>query len=219
LATNAATGAPTTWDIPTLAQGTHAITVEYSGDSDFFGSSTNLTETIQASLVAGPVTLQRYPTGGAKIRSSALLTNASSAAGNTISLLSVSVTSAAGGTVAVNGGWVYYIPPADFTNSDTFSYVLSDSANLQATGLVTVSIVLDSNPSQNIAPAETDIHQNSPILQFSGIPQRIYTIQYSTNLVNWLPLGTATADDSGLITFSDNPPVGSANRSYRTTYP
>ena len=219
LGTSTLNGSSATLDIATLSQGSHTITVGYSGDGNFFSSTTNLSQIIQAPLVAGAIALQRYPTGGAKIRSEALLTNAVDAAGNAVTLVSAGTTSADGGTVGMNGGWVYYEPPANFTNSDSFTYVISDSAGLQATGSVTVSIFVDANISQNPAPDEEVIHHNSTSLQFLGIPQRTYTIQYTTNLVNWQSLGTATADSTGLILFSDSPPSGSEPRTYRTTYP
>ena len=167
----------------------------------------------------GGITLQRFPTGGVKMRSEALLTNAAGVDRSTAKLVSAGPSSAASGTVGVIGGWIYYLPPAGFTNSDSFGYVISDQAGLQATGSVTISILGDVNVSQNQVPSGGGIINNSPALQFLGIPGRNYRVQYSTNLVNWLPLGNVTADSSGVIIFSDNPPNGSAPRTYRTTYP
>jgi hypothetical protein len=54
-----------------------------------------------------------------------------------------------------------------------------------------------------------------------GIAQRIYTIQYTTNLVTpiWQSLGTGTVDATGSAEFIDSRPTNSPVRFYRSTYP
>ncbi|MCA9125425.1 MAG: tandem-95 repeat protein [Planctomycetales bacterium] len=57
-----------------------------------------------------------------------------------LSIVAVSASSAAGGTVALAGTTVTYTPPTDFNGTDTFTYTLSDGQGGTATGTVTVSV-------------------------------------------------------------------------------
>src|SRR5207249_3260491 len=53
-------------------------------------------------------------------------------------------------------------------------------------------------------------------LQFSSSPNLIYTVQGSTNLVNWDILGTATNSGNGIYIFEDTNVNGFRKRFYRT---
>ena len=59
------------------------------------------------------------------------------------------------------------------------------------------------------------------IMQFQGIPGTIYGFQSATNLnsANWQSLGSGTADNSGLVRFTNTPPPGVSWRFYRSTLP
>ncbi|MGO9204495.1 MAG: Ig-like domain-containing protein [Limisphaerales bacterium] len=50
-------------------------------------------------------------------------------------------TSANGGTVATNSGWILYTPALGFTNTDTFTYAVSDGWGSPVTGVVTVNVI------------------------------------------------------------------------------
>lgn len=205
-----------------LSHGTHTITAQYAGDGNFLGSTNSLSpiQVINSSPVAASDTLERYPNSGTKVRAATLVANDTDPDGDELTFLSVSATSASGGAITVQDGWILYEPPVGFTNSDSFSYVIADSGGLQATGSVSITVLADIAPSQNIVAIE-DLGANGSRVQFLGIPGRIYTIQSTTNLVtpNWQSLGTSTAGATGAFQFTDLPPEGSPPRFYRSTVP
>lgn len=221
LSTNALDGSATASFITNgLAHGSNTIIAEYPGDANFCGSTNSLIQVIDTPPVASSTNLGRYAASGVKVRSSTLLAADTDADGDALKLTSVSATSAFGGTIITNGDWICYQPPAGFTNSDTFSYVIADSFGLQSTGSVSVVVLTDTNAPQNYAPGG-GFGQNLATLRFAGIPGRVYTIQYTTNTIiqGWKKLGTATASSRGLILYFDSPPTNSPPRTYRTTYP
>ncbi len=59
------------------------------------------------------------------------------------------------------------------------------------------------------------------VLQFKGVPGTTYGFQSTTNLnsPDWLPSGMVTADDSGLVRFTNTPPSGGLERFYRSVCP
>jgi len=207
--------------VNTLAHGAHIITAQYAGDGNFFGSTNTLTpeQVIDRAPVTGTATLTRYLTAGAKVRVSVLLTNDSDPDGYPLSLYSVNATSGLGGAVTTNNGWVFYTPPAGGTNADSFSYVITDGL-LQATGSVAVVILNDTNAAQNIELSQ-NLGAGGIQTSFFGIPERTYTIQFTTNLTSpgWQPLGTAAANVTGWFEFTDSAGTNPPPRSYRSTYP
>ena len=228
LADGTALGSPVTFSggiaslvTNSLSHGTHVITAQYAGDGNFIGSTNTLNpnQVINSAPVAGSNTLQRYSATGTKGRVTTLLANDTDPDGDTITLSAVAATSAQGGTVAASNGWVFYRPPAGFTNADSFAYVITDGS-LQAIGSVAVTIITDTNPASNIELSQ-DLGNGSFLTDFLGIPGRTYSIQYTTNLTNpdWQTLGTATADASGLFEFTDSPATNSPPRFFRSTYP
>ncbi len=60
--------------------------------------------------------------------------------GDTLTLISVSAASAPGGTVNLSAGSVIYSPTTNFFGNDSFSYVVSDSFGLTATGTVMIVV-------------------------------------------------------------------------------
>jgi len=149
-----------------------------------------------------------------------LLANGTDPDGDALTFVSVSATSTSGGTNVLRGSWITYSPPSGFTNADSFTYLVADGYGLQATGTVSVAILADSAPTQNIGSIEK-LGNGSSLIHFSGIPGRIYMVQYTTNLVTpvWQPLGTNTADTFGKINFTDSPATNSPARFYRSTNP
>jgi fibronectin-binding autotransporter adhesin len=203
----------------TLSHGTHTITARYAGDGNFFGSTNNLSpnEVINAAPVAANDNLQRYQTSGVKVRAVTLLANDTDPENDALTFNSAGPASSAGGTVAVNNGWVFYTPPAGFTNSDSYLYSISDAGGLYATGSVAITIPIDLAPSQNVVAIQP-LSNGAALIQFQGIAGRAYTIQYTASLQTpaWHSLGTGTADASGRFQFTDPSATG---RFYRSTYP
>lgn len=220
LSTNALDSSATaSFGTSSMSRGNHTITAEYGGDGNFFGSTNSVNQLIDSQPVAGLAILQRHCGSGTKISFSDLLTNATDPDGDALTLLSVSATSVSGATILTNGQWVFYQPPTGITNSDAFSYIVADSLGSQSTGTVAVVIGSDTNAFQNLV--WNNFGTNLTVVKFLGIPQLVYTIQYTTNLTtpDWQTLGSVTAADNGVILFFDSPPAGSPQRYYRTTYP
>jgi subtilase family serine protease len=205
-----------------LSQGMHAISDQYLGDGNFFGSTGNLSpeENINPPPVAGTVSLQRNQNGGVKVRVSTVLANDSDPENENLTLISAGPTSTNGGSVVVNNNWIFYTPLPGFTKTDAFSYVIADSGGAQATGLVLITVPVDLSQSQNIVSI-VSLGNNASLISFQGIAGRTYTIQYSQSLQTpvWQTLGTSTAGATGAFEFTDTPAAGSPARFYRSTYP
>jgi hypothetical protein len=141
----------------------------------------------------------------------------SDADGDPLTLVGVSTSTANGGTVATNAGSVIYTPPPSSTNTDTFTYTISDGWEF-ATGVVTVDMNVVSSSSRNLVI--TRLGDGSFAVSGSGTPGQTYTIQYSAQLLpslDWQTLGTATADTSGWFVVSDA--ARSSPRFYRVVCP
>jgi len=167
--------------------------------------------------VTGPDTVERDPTGSVKVSVAALLSNDSDPDGNPITFLGASATSANGGTVVSNGGWLFYTPAAGFTNIDTFTYTISDGLSAPIPGTVTVAIRFDTGPSPNLTIS--NLGNGSYMIRGDGIPDRTYQIEFAEDPqpVNWQPLGPTTADPYGIFVFIDT--NGTPQRFYRSVYP
>ena len=205
-----------------LSHGSHAITARFAGDGNFFGSTNSLptNQVINSRPIAVSYQLQRFPQSGAKVRITTLLTNDSDPDGDTISFVSVSSISGAGGVISRPGSWLAYVPPSGFTNADSFSYIIADSGGLQTTGIVSLAVSANNAFSQNIYGTES-LAGGAVRIHFSGIPGTSYSVQYSVTNQSpvWQTLGTATADSIGQFDFTDTPPTNLPPRFYRSTYP
>ena len=203
-----------------LSQGTHVITVQYAGDGNFLGSTNSLSpnESIETAPAAPNIVLQRYQNSDVKVSIPALLTGDSGPNTGSLSLISVSVTSTAGGTVTVTNNWIFYAPPPGLTNSDTFSYVIANPAGLKATGLISITVPADLGQSQNIV-AIGNPGKNASLIQFQGIVGRTYSIQYTESLVTpaWQTLGAEMSDATGGFEFTDTKANGAPARFYRSS--
>jgi subtilisin-like proprotein convertase family protein len=189
----------------TLPVGGHTVSAMYSGDADFLGAAAMLqpVQVIDTPPVAGADVIYRLPTLVATIPVSALLANDSAADGQPVIFSSVSATSAVGGTVSQSGEWVFYTPPAGFTNADSFTYVVSDDLGEFATGTVAVNVLTNrgTTATLNLLSLGNGTYQ----IVLYGIPWGNYTVQYTTSLAkpNWQPIATSTADFQGMIGLVD----------------
>jgi subtilisin-like proprotein convertase family protein len=206
------------YNTASLTHGIHAVSAEYSGDGNFKGMTNSLSPglLINTPPVASPIAVQRYPTTGTKLSVSTVLANAADADGDAIIFAGVSATSVNAGTVGITNGWIYYTPAAGYTNSDIFTYRISDGLGEPVAGGVTVNIRQDNGPSPNLTI--TPVGGGSYLIHGDGIPGFSYRIEYSdTPDANWQTLGSATADSFGVFQFTD--PSGSPQRFYRSVYP
>jgi hypothetical protein len=201
-----------------LPHGTHTIAAEYAGDGNFSGTTNVLSpdQLINTPPVAGPDTIERDPTNSTKVSIAALLNNDSDADGDPINFVSVSATSDNGGTIVSNAGWIFYTPASGFTNTDTFTYTISDGFVAPVTSAVTVNVRADNGPSPILTI--NALGNGSVAIRGDGIPNRTYQIQFAdTPQTNWQTLGTATSDPSGIFEFNDA--TGWPQRFYRSEYP
>jgi subtilisin-like proprotein convertase family protein len=201
----------------TLPVGEYTVSAAYSGDVNFSGATAILQpiQVIDAPPVAGADVIYRLPTLVAMMPVSALLANDSAADGNPVVFDSVNAASAAGGTVSQSGGWVFYTPPAGFTNNDSFTYMVSDDLGESAPGTVAVNVLTN---------RETAVRLNLKSLgngtfqvDLSGIPWGNYTIQYTERLShpNWQPITTRTADFEGNMELQDTESLSIPTGFYR----
>jgi hypothetical protein len=169
--------------------------------------------------VAGQAILQTV-NGVAKVRISDLLTNCTDADGDALTFVGASPNSTDGGTVFWQGNWVYYQAPAGLTNSDAFTYTISDGyCGGLATGNVLVQVMPPNGLSyDNIIIVRPD---SSVLLVFAGIPGSTCRIQACDTLSppDWTDLSTNTADSLGAYQYIDHPPTNSASRYYRSVSP
>jgi hypothetical protein len=215
-------GGIATYTTSSLSHGSHTVVAEYAGDLNFIGTSNTLSpdQVINSAPVAGADTIERYATQGVKVRLSTLLANDSDADNDTLNI-TVSSTSANGGTITVSGGWVFYTPASGFTNVDTFTYTITDGHGGSTVGTVTVNIKVDNEPGQNLSITSLGGDPQSYRIIGSGIPGRTYRLQFTDTLTpaNWqdLPGASVTADSNGVFQFIDT--SGSPTRYYRSVYP
>ncbi|TAL04462.1 MAG: Ig-like domain repeat protein, partial [Verrucomicrobia bacterium] len=198
-----------------LDLGTNTITAEYAGDANFLGStnSLNLPLVVSDAPVANTDTLGALQNHFVTVLAEKLLANDTAPDMGTLELIDVSATSTNGGTVTFTNGAVTYTPPTNYVGADAFTYTITDGI-FDVTGTVLTTVVSEeANRIGNLVIAEDGVH-----VRFAGIPGFSYTIERSTNAVDWVSAGSATAPEGGLIEFLDaNPPGGPLF--YRTSAP
>lgn len=187
-------------------------------DDPFGGVSAPATITVQlnSAPVAGP-DLALHPAGAAvKVLSATLLANDSDPEGGAVTFAGVGATSAQGGSVSTDGTWVYYTPPAGASGDDTATYTIRDAQGALGTGTITFR---EQAPPSGVTHTTLAIAARSGggvTLRLVGVPGRSYTVSVSTDLTNWTPLMTVTADAQGLYSVDDpNSPADGTGRFYR----
>lgn len=148
--------------------------------------------------VAAPMTVYRTAGLNLKIALSDLATNWSDADGDTVTLSGVNSTTTNGVDLATNNTYIFY--PDSANVNDQFSYTISDGRGSFNTGVVNIIVIaVISGGSQSIA-----ISGNSATVNFAGIPNYNYSVQRSTNLVDWTTIWTTNAPVNGLFNFTDS---------------
>jgi hypothetical protein len=131
-----------------------------------------------------------------------LALNDSDPDGDAITVTSVSPASAHG-TVTLNGGLITYTPMTGYSGPDTFTYTITDARGETAVGTVIVTVTSKNARSKNFQMKFTP---NGTELTFVTIPGRSYVIEYSADLLVWIPLtGVTVAGPNGRIEYLDNP--------------
>ncbi len=160
--------------------------------------------------IAGPDTTNTHQNVPLTLTTAAVLANDSDPDGDTLSVTNVSADSIGGGTINWLGNSITYIPPLDFTGTDSFTYTVSDGRGGSTTGTVEVVvwplvdvIAVAMLPSGNVR------------IQFKGIPLRVYVIESSDNMEIWMMAGSRTADAAGLFEIEDTDAPGLERHYFR----
>jgi hypothetical protein len=194
--------------------GTVSITASQGGNSNW-NRATNVNRSFFVNCFPVPASpaIQRWPFAGVKVRLENLL--GTDPDGDAISVISVESPNAEGATIRTDTTWAFYTPVPGFTNTDAFSYWISDTHGGTSSGTVTVQSTINTVPSQNYT-IET-LSDDSVQLHVFGIPGRTYMVYYTDTLApeNWQQLITRTADESGEFSFHDTPPGDPRSRYYR----
>jgi hypothetical protein len=197
------------------AAGSVTLTASQAGDANW-NAAPDVSRSFNVNSLPVPSSpaLERWPLGGVKVRAANLL--GTDPDGDSISLAAAGPGSTHGGTVSTNATWVFYTPAAGFTNADSFGYTVRDSRGGTNNGTVMVALTTNADPTPNYTVE--DLGGGFVRLNFSGIPGRTYTTQFSDTLApaNWQTLATRTAGVLGEFTCTDRPPGDPGTRFYRT---
>jgi hypothetical protein len=192
-------GGATSIAMSTLPRGTNTVTAVYLGDTNYLGSTFTLSQVVtNHPPVAGNVTYNLTNGISLKIKISDLLTNVTDADGDLITLTGTGA-STNGVTVLSNGTYLLYQNINHI--SDQFSYQVSDGYGGSATGQVSIVYFAVPFIGQN---ATVSVGGSSATVSFAGIPGYNYGVQRSTNMVDWVTIGTTNAPANGLFIFTDN---------------
>ena len=200
LSTNGvANGGTTSALLSTLPRGTNVITAVYLGDGNYIGSTNTLDQIVtNHPPVANNVSYTRNVAATIfRVSVSNLLTNATDADGDTLSLVSVGA-STNGATILVSGGYVQYYNPNAV--ADQFTFTVSDGYG--GTNSATVTINVNSTPLFGQSTVAI-VSGGSATLNFAGIPTYSYSVLRSTNLTDWATIWTTNAPTGGLFQFID----------------
>ncbi|NQX02077.1 cadherin-like domain-containing protein [bacterium] len=176
-------------------------------------AGTSYSGTVSFTTLASPPTFSGYAvtTKEADVLSLALkkiLARATDPDGGAVSLTRVFGPSAQGGVVSLTGspltGTLSYTPAAGFVGADSFDIELTGSRGGILRATLNLTVTADTTASFN--QSELKLHDGVADLMFRGIPGQTYTIQRSTNLLNWTTIGTVTATLTGKIVFTDTAP-------------
>jgi hypothetical protein len=215
--TNTVSGVITTsLSITNLPRATNLITVIYSGDGDYSGSTNTLDQVVtNHPPVAGDTTYYRAKGIAFKIIISDLLTNVTDVDGDSFTLTGVGAgTNSA--TITTNSVKIFYTPStgASSNYNDSFTYTVSDGHGGSATANINVMVYSPSGPAQMSIPTNNVVN-----IKFFGIPNFQYVVETTTNLdTPWWPLSTNTAGSDGSWQFTD-PNATNDQQYYRSTQP
>jgi autotransporter-associated beta strand protein len=146
-----------------------------------------------------------------------LLSGASDADGDTLTVSAAGPGSAQGGTAALEVSDVKYTPPAGYTGPDSYTYTISDGYGGTALGTVNVTVTDNSGVSPNVVSYGYDSGSGTFSVTFAGIPGVVYGIERAPTVTGpWTRITTATAGAKGLFTVTD---AATPPSFYRTVYP
>jgi Bacterial Ig domain len=198
------------------------LTVEHPGTSTAMSAlydSTSVRLLVDnGAPIAVEDTIERKRGAGIKIRPARLLLNDQDPEGQALTVVSVGASSASGGSVIMEEGWIIYSPRPGAPLFDSFIYVVRDPAGAETTGQVTiVEAGPDGQPSRNISGIS--VPEGGPaMVRGHGIPGRTYRIDAKSQLSDpdWQPLGSVQVSPDGTWNLPDESASAHETRFYRT---
>ena len=188
--------------LATLPRGTNLITAVYSGDVNNLTSTGTLDQIVtNHPPVAAGNTYGRNHFTSWKIAVSELLTNASDVDLDTLTLVSVG-TSTNGVTLDTTSlpGYVAYYNANHV--ADQFTYTVTDGFG--GTNTATITLTYTSTNAVGGSSSIAGVTGTNPkVLTAAGIPNYNYITERSTNLMDWVDIGTNAASTNGAITITD----------------
>jgi hypothetical protein len=147
-----------------------------------------------------------------------LLANDSDRDGDALRVVGFQTNHLRGGTLVTNSTGFFYSPAPGFEGVDQFSYIVSDGKSVQASGIVGVIVLSESKLAIEDADTEPTALPSSSTVVFMGVPGRLYTVEASSDLIQWQPIGTVTPGETGLVKYFDADAVQHHHRFYRTVW-
>jgi len=126
-------------------------------------------------------------------------------------------TTAQGGSVLLENGWVIYTGLSGLASSagDSFGYRITDSLGNKADGMVFLNAGIYSSGVNIVRVVGATPPATGVISYFAVIPNKRYTVYATSSLspVNWSNLGTFTSDSKGQLAVPD--PIVASSRFYK----
>jgi hypothetical protein len=210
---NLSGGVAISLSITNLPRGTNLIAAAYSGDTNYLGITSTLSQMVtNHPPVATVMTVMRTAGLALTIPLSAVATNWTDSDGDPVSLTAVTMqstngvnlyagwgTNLDGSIVTTNSGFIGYTNSPDV--NDQISYAISDGfggTNIGYINIVVSSSVTGTNSITQI------VSGNPTTLSAFGIPSFTYIAERSTNLVDWVDISTNVAATNGVINITDS---------------
>jgi hypothetical protein len=136
-----------------------------------------------------------------------------------LTITAVSPYSENGISVAMEGPWIRYTPPAGLDVADTFTYTVTDGYGVSAIGKVDI-LVTGSSTQQAPSTPHIELGERWPNgaqplrVELPGLSKTI--LEMSTNLENWSPIWTNTPMGE-IVDYVDDSDSASPSLFYRTT--
>lgn len=186
-----------------LPRGTNAITAQYVGDSNYWGSTNTVYQVVtNHPPVTGAISYTR--TAGLKLRIfwADIVTNWSDADGDLVTLAGFNVVTTNNVNLLTNDLQILY--PSSLNVNDRITYTITDGQGWTNTGIINVVVNPFVTGQQTLATLT--LSNNTITTTFHGIPDYVYEVQRSTNFsggLGWLDIATKTVGANGLIQVTD----------------
>jgi len=199
-----------------LAHGNHLITVEYSGEENFYPSTNSLGagQIVDSPPTALLASYQRSFGSALQIPIEDLLTNFTiDADGDARTLLWVGA-GTNGASISVSGNVISYQPSqtdANRNTTDYFDYSIADGfVGGMATNKIRVSVSGPDPGSQPPMISGISFLTSEVLVRFTAIPGYLYHVERVSSVVDgaiWIDLGSTATDNAGNAQFTDAAPL------------